>query len=137
MGCVCSNIPSEDNLTWFYETIPFCRAKILRVIDGDTVVAAIKHRGVYNKYRIRLYGINAPEMKPPKNAANRDEIIIAAKRSTAYLTDITLNRIKYCQITGCDNFGRLLAELYHDSKKRRSINQEMIDQGYAVVYKKN
>jgi endonuclease YncB( thermonuclease family) len=40
----------------------------IRVIDGDTLIVAFKFRGVENSFRIRLAGIDTPELKSPNEA---------------------------------------------------------------------
>ena len=39
-------------------------AKVVSVYDGDTCHIAIKHYGKFYKIRVRINGIDAPEMKP-------------------------------------------------------------------------
>ena len=50
---------SSDDRLWFY------RAKVLRIIDGDTVVVCIdKGMNAFAVEKVRLAGIDAPEMRP-------------------------------------------------------------------------
>lgn len=111
------------------------QAKILRVIDGDTAVIAFERRGEQVRYRLRLDGINAPEMKPrlsiPKE--ERDHIIAKAKESTKALRDRVQGRIVQLQCVKFDCFGRILGIL-HTKDDSVSVNDWMIKNGYAVEF---
>jgi endonuclease YncB( thermonuclease family) len=113
------------------------RAKVLRVIDGDTVVVAFERRGEQVRYRIRFAKINAPEMKPRLNISKeeRDKIIAEAKKSKAYVKDRIEGKIVTIQCVGFDNFGRLMANIYTDDDKE-SVNDAMLRLGLAVLYER-
>ena len=103
------------------------RAKIIRVVDGDTVRADIDLG--FNTWRrneaLRLDGIDAPE---PKGATRE-----AGKASTAALTE----RVEGKELTICTikdkagKYGRYLVRLYLGDE---DINTWMIKAGYAVPY---
>lgn len=98
-------------------------AKLVRVIDGDTVVLDVDFgfhmRGLLT---FRLYGINTPE---------RGETGWAS--ATAYLTE-RLDRTTDLRIRTHkgQTFGRWLATLYDGE---HSINDELVEHGFAVVYR--
>ena len=48
-----------------------CPCRILNVYDGDTCTAGINWNNKYIQLRLRLKGINSPEIKPSKKLANR------------------------------------------------------------------
>ena len=50
------------------------RAKVVDIYDGDTITVVFKLNGHYVKYKVRMYGYDSPEMKPPRADPNRDEI---------------------------------------------------------------
>lgn len=109
----------RDRLYWY-------RALVVGVVDGDTIDISIDlGLRVSIMTRVRLHGINAPEM----HGASLE----AAKRSTKYLVDtilakqILVNTIK----DRGDKYGRLLAKVWLDD---RFINREMIEHGFAVEY---
>jgi endonuclease YncB( thermonuclease family) len=114
-----------------------CYTKILKVVDGDTVdlAIALDSENKFFQFRVRLWGIDTPEKRPLKTSSNRDEEIAAAKQSTAALTDYVtkLNFVVFARFREADKYGRWLCELF-DHQGGSSINQWMIDHGYAVPY---
>ena len=102
------------------------KAHIVKVYDGDTVTADIDLGfGIFLKRRLRLLGINAPEMRgasKPQGVISRD-----------FLRSMVLNKDVFVK-THKDKKGkydRLLAEIILDDK---NINQVMLSEGYAVKY---
>ena len=102
-------------------------ATIIRVIDGDTVVADVDLGfRTFTRQTLRLYGINAPEIRGFEKQAG-----IAA---TEYLKNqlshepITVRTIRDRQ----GKFGRYLAVLFNS--RGTNINREMISDGHAVPY---
>ena len=107
------------------------RAKIIKVIDGDTVDVDIDlgFGMIFSKQRIRLYGIDTPESR------TRDkEEKFYGKLAAQFLKDqckkgscITLRT--YLDKKG--KFGRILGEIIVDGV---NINQLMIEEHMAVEY---
>lgn len=109
------------------------QAKIIRVVDGDTVDAEVTlidqdlgfHHRIVNKQvmKFRLGGINAPESNTVAGslASNHlrsllpvgGEVVIATVKDKA------------------EKYGRYLAWIYVAEK---CVNDEMIDSGHAVAY---
>lgn len=91
---------------------------------------------VLNKIRVRLYGIDAPELKPSKNMPNRNEHIAKAKKSKDFLSNLILNKIVKVNFLSNDKYGRPLVKLYIDDAdiKNIYINDLIIEKGYAVEY---
>ena len=107
----------------------FRNARVIRVIDGDTieaeiVVASKAEFGSELKLTTigRLYGINAPD-DSRKSAAteNLRKLIADHCREGAF----------QAELKGRDKYGRCLLIIWSQGI---SLNQRMIDQGYAVVY---
>jgi micrococcal nuclease len=110
--------------------------KILRIIDGDTVDIAMafgENKRVF-KYRVRLYGIDTPEKRPPKANADRDKEIEASRASKDALMGILQKSGNYATVKlyKPDKYGRLLGTFY--DKNGMDINQWMVEQGHAVSY---
>ena len=114
------------------------RASLVRVVDGDTVDLDVD-LGFYMTARIRfrLADIDAPEVRGAEKAAG--------KASKAYLQElldeVEDSEIQYLAISTskADSFGRWLATLWvvdDDAGEAWSINQRMIEDGYAEPYKK-
>ena len=110
--------------------------KILRVVDGDTVDAAMYHQETKKifKYRIRLYGIDTPESKPLKSNPDRDQEMAAAKMSKQAMIDKMQenNNLVVVKLYKPDKYGRLLGTFY--GKNEENINDWMVRQGHAIAY---
>jgi micrococcal nuclease len=105
------------------------KAEILNVVDGDTVDVRIDlGLRVYHVTRLRLNGINAPELHSKIKAevvrakASRDRLIELINGKT-----VTVQTFK----DRTEKYGRYLAEITLDGT---SINQQMITEGLAVSY---
>jgi micrococcal nuclease len=97
-------------------------ARVVAVHDGDTLSVVIGHR----KERVRLLGIDAPELgqKPwGANAKKRLKELVAAS-GNAVVLEFDLEKR--------DQYGRLLAYVW--ARGDALINLEMIRDGYAVLY---
>lgn len=115
-----------------------CRVKVLRILDGDTVDIALYHAGLKQTYRhrVRLYGIDTPEKRPPKDQLGREKEMAASARST----DALRHRLEAIQnlpdavFHSADKYGRLLCTFYAPDHPEKSINDWMIAEGYAYAY---
>lgn len=94
----------DDAVPWFSLDGTQSWAKVLRVIDGDTVVCALPlfDSGKVYKFRIRLCRINAAE----KNTGS--EARLAMERLIALCGDGLI----YVRCKKHDKYGRILADLY-------------------------
>lgn len=112
-------------------------AKIVNVVDGDTVDLAIELLpNQFYQFRVRLYGIDTPEKRPPKASPNRDAEIAASKRSTEALTNYLKpydNMVHTVVFKEADKYGRWLCNMYCNGQKQ-SINDWMIQEGFAKPY---
>ena len=108
---------------------PYIRnAKVVRVVDGDTVVLNID-LGFSLKIEqvVRLYGINTPEMV----GESRNAGMLAKAYMYGMIppmSDVTVKTIK-----PNDKYGRYLAEIYQIGDPV-SVNQKMITAGHAIPY---
>lgn len=98
---------------------------VMKVIDGDTVDVAIDlGLRIFNQTRIRLYGINAPEL-------NTEE----GKQAKARLSELMPVGGEFILRTIKDRkekYGRYLG-IFVDSDGHE-VSQRMISEGLAVVY---
>lgn len=126
---------TDENTPYYsYENVKK-EVKVLRIIDGDTVDIAYNHEEMRRifKYRVRLYGIDTPEKRPPKSNPNRDKEIAASLASKNAL----IGRLKESDnmvialFYKPDKYGRLLATFYDN---KGDINKWMVDSGYAYEY---
>ena len=118
------------------------RAKILRVVDGDTVDVDIDLGfGVWmHKERVRMMGIDTPESR------TRDKVEkkfgLASKEYVKAYLPIGAMQVLKTEIdkSGEDKkgkFGRILGDfLVYDSKEdaQKKLTEIMISQGYGVAY---
>ena len=116
------------------------KAKITKVVDGDTVDALIDLGfRTHIEKRIRLYGINAYESR----TRDKEEKVkgLAAK---ARLKEIlkTNKNIVTLKSHGVGKFGRCLGELFIEGNEMFSyepqcVNKMLVSEGHAVKYMVN
>ena len=98
-------------------------AAIVRVIDGDTVLARISlGMNVQITQRVRLAGIDAPENHT-----------LAGRLATAYTQQRLLHQTVELEIGSrvFDKYGRVLATVWHDGE---NFNDQLMQNGHAVPY---
>lgn len=103
------------------------KAVIERVIDGDTVDLLIDCGfNIIKKERIRFYGVDAWETR----GEEREEGLKAKK----FVQDLLPVGSEIVVVTGKQQgkFGRYLGEIFVDDK---SLNQLLLEEGHATVYK--
>ncbi|MCR2095531.1 thermonuclease family protein [Campylobacter upsaliensis] len=99
--------------------------KVSKVIDGDTIelLAKTSKENPYNhitKLKIRLYGIDAPELKQAYG-----------KEAKEYLSALVLKQEVSLIIENKDKYDRFVGTLF---LKGQDINKEMVKNGYAHAY---
>lgn len=112
----------------------YFHAKILRVIDGDTVRAEMYcyRDEIVVRKNLRLYGIDAPEKKGP----TKREGLSAMEHLKELLS---LHDGIFVHVVGTDKYGgredAILYQTEDDERKgiKGSINHKMIDDGHAVA----
>ena len=102
-----------------------------RIVDGDTIDISIDLGfDLTKKERVRLAGIDTPE-KRTKNQKEKE----MGYQATEFLEMHLMEATKLTVRTEKDGkFGRMLGWLYKTDKDTMSINQIMIDKGYAWAY---
>ena len=108
--------------------------KIVDVYDGDTVRGVFENNGVYNKWTIRMFGYDSPEIRPSRKIENRDEIKRKAKESRDYLKSIILGKTIFLHCLDFDKYGRVLGNIYSEEFGQKSINDHMIEMNYGYPY---
>jgi len=111
------------------------QATVTRVIDGDTLVLNIDLGfNSWIEQKIRLRGIDAPELSCTEG--------VAAKNYVKKICE----KIKFvvCKTYKQEKYGRYLADIFYSFKEKNPelvvqegtyLNQELVDQGYAKIYK--
>ena len=102
-----------------------------RVVDGDTIDISIDLGfDLTKKERVRLAGIDTPE-KRTKDSKEKE----MGYQATEFLEMHLMEAKKLTVKTEKEGkFGRMLGWLYKSETDRTSINQIMIDKGYAWSY---
>ena len=102
-----------------------------RVVDGDTIDISIDLGfNLTKKERVRLAGIDTPE-KRTKNPKEKEMGYQATEFLEMHLMEASKLTVK-TEKEG--KFGRMLGWLYKSENDTTSINQIMIDKGYAWAY---
>lgn len=65
--------------------------KVVDVYDGDTLTVLTNIDNRLVKLRCRIAGVDTPEMKPPKDAADRNKIKETARQARDYVISRTTN----------------------------------------------
>lgn len=105
------------------------RARVVRVIDGDTVVLDIDLGfDIHHIKSCRLWGINAYELRD-KKAENR----ALAKDGRSYLESILVGDVTI-ESKELDKYGRPLVIIWDNPDDIRSVNQKMLKNDLAVSY---
>ncbi|WP_169976127.1 thermonuclease family protein [Campylobacter sp. RM16191] len=94
-------------------------AKVVKVSDGDTISVLTEDK---KQIRIRLYGIDAPELKQSFGRASK-----------SFLSNKIAGKIVLINQNGKDRYSRILATVYLEDE---DINAYMVDNGYAWAFEK-
>jgi endonuclease YncB( thermonuclease family) len=95
-------------------------AKIVNIYDGDTftIITKMQKKEPYYSYQLRLLGIDAPEMKPNLNIADRELHVSAAMYVRDVLKSLLpVNSIIWVEFVKEDKYGRLLGSVWTVKKK--------------------
>ena len=103
------------------------------VTDGDTLVVNGKrqHTRCVGGTRVRLFGIDAPELKQKcKHANGRD--FLCGRAAAAFLLEHVRGRAVECRGNSEDRYGRLIAVCFVGGK---DLNAMMVGEGWALAYR--
>lgn len=124
------------------------KARITRVVDGDTVDATIDLGfDLHSHQRIRLFGINAPETRT-RDKQEKAAGLASKARLKELLKQNKNNCIVKTQLDKKGKFGRLLGTLYVDmvmsgkeldtlslKPVETNINELLVMEGHADEYR--
>ena len=112
---------------------PVHYGKVIKVYDGDTFTIGTALYNQYFRFSVRMAGIDCAELKG--SGENEKQIAI---QSRDRLSEKIMNKTIKLENVKMDKYGRLLADIYvlpiTNPLKKYSVNQWMLDQGYAVPY---
>ena len=119
------------------------RVILKRVVDGDTIYLDVDKgfQSWLHDVPFRLADINTPEISGPKAKFEKQAGLTAKKFVVDVLTKAVALKIKSKKdgpIT-VGSFGRWLAVIFYKTAENTewiNLNQQLMDEGYAVAYKK-
>ena len=101
---------------------------VIRTIDGDTFLARLRQRDGHDLVvRVRLRGIDAPEMK-----ASCQEELDKAEAAARALRDLLGQGGVVITHLGSDKYGRVLADVA--TKRTANVSAALLAGGYARSY---
>ena len=108
------------------------RARVSNVVDGDTADATVDVGfGVFARQRLRILGVNAPEMHGPSAAAGRAARAFVA----AWLAAAPVCEWPFVVTTQkTDDFGRYLADVRR-ADTGESLADALLQAGQATPYR--
>lgn len=107
--------------------------EVLKVVDGDTIDIVIDLGfDIMFKSRVRVAGIDAPESRT-RDAAEKVLGLEAKEFLKNRIESAKSVVIKTEKLNSTGKYGRVLGWIYLDDEEI-SVNQEMIDKGYAWSY---
>ena len=113
------------------------RAKLVKVVDGDTIDALIDVGfDIWVKKRIRYKGIDTWESRT-RDLDEKKKGLAAKARNKELLKSVS-NKSGYFRIKsfGTGKYGRVLADIFVQDKEGNSINvnHQLIKEGHAYIY---
>lgn len=104
------------------------RARVVSIYDGDTITVAarLKGRSAPFLFKVRLQGIDAPEIRGG-SAEEKQSALVARDflRERALNKPVTLGNVE------TEKYGRLLASV---KLRGKDLSQLMLERGYAQPY---
>jgi micrococcal nuclease len=128
-GFVAPKFKLQDPRLWHY------RAYVIRVIDGDTAIVFVD-KGTHNYavLKVRLAGIDAPELRPREGSSEqRSAEKVLAANATNRLKELVEGKEVIIQTQKTGKFGRWLATLEPPGYDK-TANQILLEEGLAVRY---
>lgn len=114
----------KNNLDTLAGRVKLC--KILDVYDGDTFTIGYLENGKEHVRKFRLYGIDAPEIKPKINTNDYEMHKKAGKICRDFVKKIfeTVNNIVWIQFLKNEKYGREMGNVFFDKEYKYDPNNE-------------
>ena len=111
-------------------------AKVVKCYDGDTIHCIFKHDDKYQKFSIRMYSYDTPELRPSKNIPQKERLleIKKAKEAKKRLQELILDKLVYLECKGFDKYGRILGIVKLSLDDKKSVNDMMVEEGFGKLY---
>lgn len=106
---------------------PVTVGKVVDVYDGDTCTVAFQLNGQWYHTKLRLLGIDTPEIR-----GSPADVKVKAFAARDALSELVLGKVVELKNAKMEKkWGRLLADIYIGSLH---VNKYMLDNGYGVPY---
>ena len=106
-------------------------AEVTRVVDGDTVDAFVDLGfDMHSKQRVRLYGINTPEIRT-RDKVEKKAGLAAMARLQEMLRESKNKCVIKTRLDRKGKYGRVLGVLYVDEC---DLNTKLVKEGHAKRY---
>ena len=118
-------------------------ARLCTIYDGDTltVITKLHWSESYDKYQLRLAGIDAPELKPKYNIDDRVLHVETAKHVRNVLQQLLpIGSILWITFAREEKYGRLLGTIWYNPRPWMfwqhgiNINQWLLDHDMVIAY---
>lgn len=111
------------------------KARVIKVYDGDTIFISYFHHGFLYSNKLRIVGVDCPEIRPEKKGRT-EESLIREKAISAKIRDILkekiLDKIVDIEIIrGEDKYGRDLGDAFIEGE---SISKWLLENNYGYNY---
>ena len=132
--CKLNNCGNNIPIFTLENEVKLCR--VVDIYDGDSCRVVFEHKGILNKWNIRMNGYDSPEIRPLLKLKNRDEIKKKAIEAKDYLKSLIMNenQLVYLKCSKFDKYGRVLGDIFINKYDTKSVNEIMIDNDYAYEY---
>jgi endonuclease YncB( thermonuclease family) len=124
-----NDILDQENIPWFSLKGKFLYCKVINVYDGDSITMAVPINGSPYKMKCRLEYIDTPEIRT-KNLHEKAKGLAARDWLREQINDKKL----WVMCGDFDKYGRLLCNLFTTEEKKNSINEQLVNLGYAHHY---
>uniref|UniRef100_A0A6C0AC91 TNase-like domain-containing protein n=1 Tax=viral metagenome TaxID=1070528 RepID=A0A6C0AC91_9ZZZZ len=117
-------------------------AKVVDVYDGDTltIFTRLSNKENFYRYKLRLAGLDTPEMKPALDIENRELYLRCAEKARDWLKKY-LGHYLIVKFYKEDKYGRLVGELFTIKKNwygkkvpYMNINKKILELKLAIPY---
>lgn len=117
-------ISAADQKDFGYPGYEYIEARVTRVADGDTLT--VREKGSNNKIKIRLLGIDAPELKMEGGDASQSHLENLIRSGNNQVRIYYLSKKKF------DRYGRIIGKVVTNNI---DVNRQMVLDGHAWFYR--
>lgn len=111
-------------------TYDFKYARVISVYDGDTFTIIAKHKGEFTKFKVRLYGVDAPDLKGEEKQKAKQFVIDTILNKVVRIEVLNNRIVNGKKIT--EKYGRILARVF--TLEKEDLSQLLLKEGLAKEY---